>query len=90
MTAADILQLANGPELTSKGNWGMWFLSVFVSICAAFYILYADELFRWSMSFRIRGADTAEPSDWEITVRHISWTIFTAIALIGYILGLTI
>ena len=87
-SATAILQLANGPELTSKGNWGMWFLSVFVSIFAAVDILYADELFRWSMSFRIRSADTAEPSDWEIAVRHIGWTLFFVIALAGYIAGL--
>jgi len=89
-SATDILQLANGPELTSKGNWGMWFFGVFVSLFIAASILYADELFRWSMSFQIRNADKAEPSDWEIAQRYIIWTLFTVMALAGYIAGLTI
>jgi len=89
-SATDILELAKGPKLTSKGDWGMWFLSVFVSIFAAASILYADELFRWSMSFQIRNADKAEPSDWEIAQRYIIWTLFTVMALAGYIAGLTI
>ena len=89
-SATDILELAKGPKLTSKGDWGMWFLSVFVSIFAAASILYADELFRWSMSFQIRNADRAEPSDWEIAQRYIAWTLFAVMALAGYIAGLTI
>ncbi len=89
-SASDILQLAADPELTSKGDWGMWFISVFVSLFTAVSILYADELFRWSMSFQIRNADKAEPSDWEIAGRYIGWTLFTVIVLAGYITGLTI
>ena len=87
-SATAILQLADGPELTSKGNWGMWFFGVFVSLFIAASILYADELFRWSMSFQIRNADKAEPSDWEIAQRYIAWTFFSAMALAGYIAGL--
>ena len=89
-SATDILELANGPELISRGNWGMWFLSAFVSLFTAASILYADELFRWNMSFQIRNADRAEPSDWEIAQRYIAWTLFAVMALAGYIAGLTI
>ena len=51
-------------------------------------VLFADELFRWHLSFRIRNADRAEPSDWEIAGRYLSWTALPLLALVVFILGL--
>lgn len=85
---SDILFLIDGPELTNKGAWIAWFLGVFISVITALSILYADELFRWNLSFQIRNAECAEPSDWEIAGRYIGWTVLTGMAFVICFMGL--
>ncbi len=87
-SAFTILDLIAGPELTHKGEWPMWFGGTFICIFTALSILFADELFRWNMSFQIRNADRAEPSDWVIAGRYISWTVMLFVALFIFIEGL--
>ena len=58
------------------------------SVITALTVLFADELFRGHLSFRIRNADRAEPSDWEIAGRYLSWTALPLLALVVFILGL--
>lgn len=87
-SASDILRLVFDPELTHKGTWLAWLGAVFISFLAAGSILYADELFRWNLSFQIQNAEAAEPSEWEMMKRYISWTVFVIAALIVYFLGL--
>lgn len=76
--ASDILRLVFDPELTHKGSWLAWLGAVFLSILNAVSILYADELFRWDLSFQIQNAETAEPSEWEMMKRYLSWTVVTS------------
>lgn len=83
-----VINLMYGPELTHKGSWGMWLLGMFVCIATAGTILFADELFRFNLSFSIRNADRAEPSEWEITTRYISWTVLPIMALVVFVRGL--
>lgn len=85
---SDILRLVYGPELTHKGDWLAWLGAVFISFLAAGSILYADELFRFNLSFQIQNAEAAEPSEWEMVGRYISWTVFAIAALVIYFLGL--
>lgn len=87
-SASDILRLVFDPELTHKGTWLAWLGAVFISFLTAVSILYADELFRWDLSFQIQNAEAAEPSEWEMMKRYISWTVFVIAALIVYFLGL--
>ena len=87
-SASDILRLVVDPELTHKGTWLAWLSAVFLSVLNALAILYADELFRWDLSFQIQNAEAAEPSEWEMMKRYISWTVFVIAALIVYFLGL--
>lgn len=87
-SASTILKLMNDPELTHKGEWLAWFGAVFLCALNAILILFADELFRWNLSFQIRDADYAEPSDWEIAGRYIGWTGLTVAALVIFITGL--
>lgn len=87
-SAATILELMNDPELTHKGEWFAWFEAMFLCILNAISILFADELFRWNLSFQIHNADNAEPSDWEIAGRYIGWTVLPMIALMLFITGL--
>lgn len=83
-----VVQLAFGPKLTHKGSLWIWFLGVVMCIITAVSILFADELFRWNLSFRVRDAYDAEPSDWEVSSRYISWTLESIFALIFFIAGL--
>ena len=78
----------NDPELTHKGEWFAWFGALFICALNAISILFADELFRWNLAFRIRNADHAEPSDWEIAGRYIGWTVLSIMALVLFIIGL--
>ena len=87
-TADTILKLMDGPELMHKGEWLMWFGAVCVCILNGLSILFADELFRWNLSFQIRNAEHAEPSEMQIAGRYISWTILTIMALVLFIMGL--
>ena len=87
-SVSTILKLMQGPELTHKGHGGFWFLGVFVSMIAAVQILFADELFRWRFIFRARNPEDIEPSDWELTMRPIAWTIMVLMVLWVYVMGL--
>lgn len=87
-SASAILELMNGPELTHKGDWSVWFGAVFLCLLNGFSVLFADELFRWNLAFQIRNADHAEPSDWEIAGRYVGWTVITIAALIIFLTGL--
>lgn len=84
----NILDLMNNPKLTQKGDWFMWFLAICNSILAAISILYADEIFRWNLSFMIRNVENAEPSSWEMIDRYFFWTILPIITTIFFIHGL--
>ena len=87
-TPYTILSLAEGPELTYKGSWGVWFGCLLLSAMVMISILFADELFHWGMSFRVQDAEMVKPSDWEITRRSIGWGIVTFMILILYFTGL--
>ena len=87
-TVSTIARLSLGPELTKKGEWLAWFLGLLLSGVNAVSILYADELFRWNLSFRIRDPERAEPTEWEIVGRYVGWTGITIMILVLYIMGL--
>lgn len=87
-SASTILDLMAGPELSHKGEWLAWFGGVFICLIAAISILFADELFRWNLAFQIRNVDRAEPSEWVIAGRYISWTVLPIMAMILFITGL--
>lgn len=87
-SASTIYELFNEPELTHKGETLAWFGAVFICILNALTILFADELFRWNLTFQIRNVANAEPSDWQIVGRYIGWTSMTIVALVLFIMGL--
>ena len=86
--ANNVLELLSGPRLTHKGSWWGYFAGVIICLITAASILYVDELFRWNLSFSIRHPERAEPSDWEIAGRYISWTALAVMALAVFIIGL--
>lgn len=83
-----ILELITGPSLTHKGEWFVWFIGVFLCIFTVISVLFADELFRLHLIFRIRDVEYAEPSDWEIAGRYISWTVLPIAAIVIFVMGL--
>jgi len=87
-SASTLYELTNHPELTHKGEGLAWFGAVFICILNTLSILFADALFRWNLAFRIRNAEHAEPSEWEIAGRYIGWTVMTIMALVLFIVGL--
>lgn len=87
-SAAEILGLMAGPEMTGKGLWPMWLEGLFCCAVNILSILFADQWFRWEMSFKIRDPDSAEPTDLQIMGRYVGWTIVPVIALAIFIKGL--
>ena len=83
-----ILDLMAGPQLTHKGDLIAWFGGVLICVITAISILFADELFRWNLSFQIRNVDKAEPSDLEIACRYIGWAVLSFLAMMFFIKGL--
>lgn len=89
-SVTEILELMTGPGLTHRGSWTLWLEGTFACLLTAVSMLFADELFRWSLSFQIRHAEDAEPSDLEIAGRYFAWTILPLMALILFITGLSV
>jgi hypothetical protein len=87
-SASTVLRLMEGPELTHKGEWFAWFGGLFISLITVVSILFADELFRLHLVFRVRDVELVEPSDWEIAGRYIGWTLMGVLVLATYIMGL--
>ena len=50
---------------------------------------WAEEIFRRNLRFSIKNAENAEPSEWALMSRWISWLTFTVLALVVYIVGLS-
>ena len=87
-SAYTIYELLNDPPLTHKGHPEAWFMAVLLCILNTVSILFADELFRFKLAFRVRDPEQVEPSDWEISARFIGWTLITLLALILFAWGL--
>ena len=87
-SVATILALYNGPKLTHKGTWAAWFVGVFLCALNAGCILFADELFRLNLSFRINNAYEAEPSEWELAGRRIGAAGLTVMIWFLFSVGL--
>ena len=85
---SEILGLMGNPEMTHKGDLQSWFGGVAICIITAISMLFADELFRWNLSFRIRNVEQAEPSETEMAGRYIAWTVLPIMAMVFYIMGL--
>lgn len=86
-SATFLIQLVLQPDLRHRGQWQPYALGLLLSLIAAFLILYADKLFRRHLGWYIRNPELAEPSDWELFSRKLSWGLFSGMALVLYIIG---
>jgi hypothetical protein len=87
-TKAELIEIHTGPEATSKGNMALWFVGVVLCLLNTLSIIFADEIFRFYLSFRIAHPEDAEPTDWEITSRYLSWIIMFFPIIIFFSMGL--
>ena len=83
-----ILHLMEGPELTRKGFWPVWFLCVFFSALGAVGILFEEEIFQWWLSFRIQNPERAEPTELVLFGRNIGLAILVIMLFVLYMKGL--
>lgn len=84
----EILEIILDPDPTARGHIYGFLLGALFNLATVLLILYADELFRYNLRFRIQNVEDAEPSDWELLSRWIGWFAFTVCALVIYIIGL--
>lgn len=87
-SVSNVLDLRKGPQLTHRGDWMAWLGGVFCCVVTALSMVFADDLFRFQLAFSIRNVEDAEPSEWEIMGRYITWTILPIVALVVFIMGL--
>lgn len=87
-SAYTILELLAGPKLEKKAHFEAIFFGILFSVVTVVSILFADELFRFRLSFQVADAYDLEPSDWEVLSRYIAWTVMTGMILVLYIVGL--
>ena len=85
---SSLIELVYGAKQSHKGDWTIWWMGLFVCVMNAISILFKEEIFRWDMSFRIKDADKAQPSDWEYFSRYLGWTVLTVVAAAVFTIGL--
>lgn len=83
-----ILALVVIPEITTRGEVSLLAIGIFLNIFCIISIIFEDQIFRYNLQFRIRDVETAEPSEWEMFSRWISWIVLTGAAIFGYFIGL--
>ncbi len=84
--------LGAGENLTHRGNVTYFALALLVAALNVVFILYAEELFTWSMRFRVAEPEKVEPSEWELFTRQAGWAVclfFEVIILFAAILSHT-
>jgi hypothetical protein len=84
----NILRVALAPAPTQRGSWGFFLLGVLCCVACTASLWFADELFRWNLSFEIKDAQRAEPTEWALFCRWVSWVALTIVALVVFLIGL--
>ena len=88
----DLVAFSLGAEekaLTHHGAGWAYLLGLLVAAINIVSIVWAEELFVWSMSFRVADPESVEPSGWEIFTRHVGWGLFLLMELIVLIMDLS-
>ena len=81
------LRFALGPELESRGSWGMY---VFMLVCTVFAAL--DAAFPMTMFYLQHCCDVRdpEPSDFYLACQKAGWVVFPLLLLGGYCYALRV
>lgn len=83
-----ILELADGPQLTTRGDWSNWLRCVLASVLMAIGILRDKKLVRSNQSSQIRDVKNLGSSERAFVIRYIGLTCVSVLILIVYIAGL--
>lgn len=84
-----ILLFSGKPEANDhRGNLQFFAIGTFAAAVCIVTALFADQLFRFNLSFQIKHPDDAEPSEWEITSRVLGWLVLTGLSFGTYLAGL--
>ena len=83
-----LVRAAMGPELTHKGDVGLYLAVTFIALLNIVQILFPEALFRLSMVLRVSDVDNVEPSEWYIFTEHVEWVILAGACLIFYAMAL--
>ena len=87
---AFLIQLILEPDLCHRGQWDLYAMGTVLALMTGLLVVYADRLFRWNLRWHIRDPERAEPSDWELFTRKLSWLLCFGTALVSYIIGAVI
>ncbi|WP_209343536.1 hypothetical protein [Flavonifractor sp. AGMB03687] len=86
-----LIRFSQRPEAdTHRGAPLMWFLGLLLAGVTVLLIRFDDAIFRFNLFFRVRHPEDAEPSDWELTSRVLSWLAFTVFSFGVFLAGLII
>lgn len=83
-----LVQAAMGPELTHKGDVGLYLMTTIIALLNLVQILFPEALFRLGLVLRVSNIDDVEPSEWYIFTEHVEWVILTGLCLVGYAVAL--
>lgn len=86
----DLYHFTFGAEesMTSRADWTLYFCALLIAVCNAAFIICAEELFVWSMSFRVADPESVKPSEWELFTRHAGWAVWLLLEVILLLTGL--
>ena len=73
---------ARGPELTSRGSWGLYLLITLLTGLLALDVLFPKALFYMNHACDVRDP---EPSDFYLAMQKVSWVVYPCLLLGGYI-----
>ena len=80
-----ILSFARGPELVSRGSWGLYFTMLLFSALLALDAAYPLVLFECRHMCDVKDP---EPSDFYLGMQRAGWCIYPILLLIGYNIAL--
>lgn len=87
---SSIVRVAMGPELTHRGNFGLYLLVTLLAVFNIFQICCPDLMFRWSIMWHVSNPDAAEPSEWYLFSARASWIVLAGVVAWLYWMVLTI
>lgn len=85
-----LVELSVGPELTHRGDFGLYLLVTLLAAFNIFQICCPGFMFHLSLLGRVRDPEKAEPSDLYIAMERLEWIVLTGTAAFLYWQALTV
>ena len=73
-----LMDMVLGPELVTRGNWGLYALTVLLTAMTMVDVAYPDTLFRWRYRWKVKDP---EPTDDYRSMQILGWVFMTAVLL---------